>query len=127
MDSMEITEQKTGDIVTLCLCGKLDTTNAKTFEEKFLTQIESGNRRFIIDLAQLEYIGSAGLRVFAVASKRLNGVNGKIVLCGFQKTVPYHTLNRRTDPVREVFDIAGFSSLFSTYGSHDDAIRGLQD
>jgi anti-anti-sigma factor len=126
MDSMEITEQKTGDIVTLCLCGKLDTTNAKTFEEKFLTQIESGNRRFIIDLAQLEYIGSAGLRVFAVASKRLNGVNGKIVLCGFQKTVPYHTLNRRTDPVREVFDIAGFSSLFSTYGSQDEAIKGLE-
>jgi anti-anti-sigma factor len=127
MDSMEITEQKTGDIVTLCLCGKLDTAGAKAFEEKFLIQIESGNHRFIIDLAQLEYIGSAGLRVFAVASKRLNGVDGKIVLCGFQKTVPYHTLNRRTDPVREVFDIAGFSSLFSTYGSHDDAIRGLQD
>jgi anti-anti-sigma factor len=127
MDSMEITEQKTGDIVTLCLCGKLDTNGAKAFEETFLTRIESGDRRFIIDLAQLEYIGSAGLRVFAVASKRLNGVNGKIVLCGFQKTVPYNTLNRRTDPVREVFDIAGFSSLFSTYGSQDDAIRGLQD
>jgi len=124
--SMEITEHNTGDIVTLCLCGKLDTTSAKAFEEKFLTRIESGNRRFIIDLAELEYIGSAGLRVFAVASKRLNGVNGKIVLCGFQKTVPYNTLNRRTDPVREVFDIAGFSSLFSTYGSQEDAIRGLQ-
>jgi anti-anti-sigma factor len=124
---MEITEHRTSDIVTLCLVGKLDTNSAKAFEETFLTRIESGNRRFIIDLAQLEYIGSAGLRVFAVASKRLNGVNGKIVLCGFQKTVPYNTLNRRTDPVREVFDIAGFSSLFSTYGSQDDAIRGLQD
>jgi anti-anti-sigma factor len=123
---MEITEHRTSDIVTLCLVGKLDTTSAKAFEEKFLTQIESGNRRFIIDLAELEYIGSAGLRVFAVASKRLNGVNGKIVLCGFRKTVPYHTLNRPTDPVREVFDIAGFSSLFSTYGSQEDAIRGLQ-
>ena len=126
MDSMEITERKTGDIVTLCLCGKLDTNSAKAFEDTFLTRIESGNRRFIIDLAQLEYIGSAGLRVFAVANKRLNGVNGKIVLCGFQKTVPYNTLNRRTDPVREVFDIAGFSSLFSTYGSQDEAIKDLQ-
>jgi anti-anti-sigma factor len=123
---VEITEQKTADIVTLSLSGKLDTTSAKAFEEKFLTQIESGNCRFIIDLAQLEYIGSAGLRVFAVASKRLNGVNGKIVLCGFKKTVPYNTLNRPQDPIREVFDIAGFSSLFSTYGSQDEAIRGLQ-
>jgi anti-anti-sigma factor len=123
---MEITECKTADIVTLSLAGKLDTTSANAFEEKFLTQIESGNRRFVIDLSELEYIGSAGLRVFAVASKRLNGVNGKIVLCGFQKTVPYNTLNRRTDPVREVFDIAGFSSLFATYGSQDEAIKDLQ-
>ena len=123
---MEITECKTADIVTLSLAGKLDTTSAKAFEEKFLTQIESGNRRFVIDLSELEYIGSAGLRVFVVASKRLNGANGKIVLCGFTKTIPYHTLNRPTDPVREVFDIAGFSSLFATYGSQDEAIKDLQ-
>jgi anti-anti-sigma factor len=123
---MEITEQETADIVTLCLAGKLDTTAAKAFEEKFLSRIESGDRRFVIDLAALEYIGSAGLRVFALASKRLNGVNGKIVLCGFRKTVPYNTLNRPSDPIREVFDIAGFSSLFATYGSQDEAIRDLQ-
>jgi anti-anti-sigma factor len=123
---VEITEHKTGDIVTLCLCGKLDTNSAKAFEEKFLTRIDSGDRRFIIDLGELEYIGSAGLRVFALASKRLNGVNGKIVLCGFKKTVPYNTLNRLHDPIREVFDTAGFSSLFATYGSQDEAIKGLQ-
>ena len=123
---MEITECQTGDIVTLCLCGKLDTIGAKAFEEKILTRIESGTRFFVIDLSQLEYIGSAGLRVFIVASKRLNGVNGKIVLCGFKKTIPYYTLNRPQDPVREAFDIAGFSTIFSSYGSHDDAIKNLQ-
>lgn len=123
---MEITECQTGDIVTLCLCGKLDTISAKAFEEKILTRIESGTRFFVIDVSQLEYIGSAGLRVFVVASKRLNGVNGKIVLCGFKKTIPYYTLNRPQDPVREAFDIAGFSTIFSSYGSHDDAIKNLQ-
>ena len=123
---MEITECQTGDIVTLCLCGKLDTIGAKAFEEKILTRIESGTRFFVIDVSQLEYIGSAGLRVFIVASKRLNGVNGKIVLCGFKKTIPYYTLNRPQDPVREAFDIAGFSTIFSSYGSQDDAIKNLQ-
>jgi anti-sigma B factor antagonist len=123
---MEITERKTADIVTLSLSGKLDTTTAKTFEEKILGEIESGDRRFVIDLAQLDYIGSAGLRVFLLAAKRLDSANGKLVLCGFKKTIPYNTLNRTQDPVREAFDIAGFSSIFSTYGSHDDAIRSLQ-
>ena len=123
---MEITERKTADIVTLSLSGKLDTTTAKAFEERILGQIESGDRRFIIDLAQLDYVSSAGLRVFVLAAKRLDSANGKLVLCGFKKTVPCHTLNRTRDPVREVFDIAGFSSIFSIYGSHDEAIKNLQ-
>jgi anti-anti-sigma factor len=122
---MEITECKTGDIVTLCLSGKLDSTTAKTFEEKILTRIESGDRRFIIDLALLDYVSSAGLRVFALAGKRLDG-NGKLVLCGFKKTIPYNTLNRIPDPVREAFDIAGFFTIFSSYGSQDDAIKSFQ-
>jgi anti-sigma B factor antagonist len=123
---MEISEQKTLDIITLSLSGKLDATTAKTFEEKILTLIDSGNRRFIIDLAELDYIGSAGLRVFLLAAKRLDGASGKVVLCGFKKTIPYNTLNRIPDPVREAFDIVGFSSIFSSYGSHDDAIKSFQ-
>jgi anti-anti-sigma factor len=123
---MEISERRTADIVTLSPAGKLDTTTAKAFEEKILARIESGDRRFIIDLAQLDYISSAGLRVFVLAARRLDSANGKLVLCGFKKTIPYHTLNRPRDPVREVFDTAGFSSIFSIYGSHDDAIKDLQ-
>jgi anti-sigma B factor antagonist len=110
---MEITERRTVEIVTLSLSGKLDTTTAKTFEEKILAQIESGERRFVIDLAQLDYISSAGLRVFVLAAKRLNSTNGKMVLCSLK------------DPVKEVFDIAGFSSIFSIYGSHDEATKHL--
>ena len=110
---MDMTERRTADIVTLSLSGKLDTTTAKTFEERMLAHIEAGDRRFIIDLAQLDYISSAGLRVFLLAAKRLESGNGKIVLCSLK------------NPVREVFDIAGFSSIFSVYGSHDEAMKGL--
>ena len=123
---MEIAERRTADIVILCLCGKLDGTTAKTFEEKILTRIDSGDRCFIIDVEELQYISSAGLRVFMLAAKRLDGAKGKLVLCGFKKTIPYHTLNRILDPVRETFDTAGFFTIFSSYGSHDDAIQGVQ-
>ena len=123
---MEITESRTADIVTLSLSGKLDGTTAKAFEEKILGQIESGDRRFIIDLAELDYVSSQGLRVFLLAGKRLDSANGKLVLCGFKKTIPYYTLNRIPDPVREVFDTSGFSSIFPSYGSHNDAIEALQ-
>jgi len=123
---MEITECATADIVTLSLSGKLDSTTAKTFEDTILGRIESGDRRLVVDLSQLDYISSAGLRVFALAGKRLNSANGKLVLCGFRKTIPHNTLNRIPDPVREVFDTSGFSLIFPTYGSHDYAIEAFQ-
>jgi anti-anti-sigma factor len=110
---MEITERRTGDVVTLSLSGRLDATTAKTFEARILAKIESGDRRFIIDLAQLDYISSAGLRVLVLAAKRLDGGKGKIVLCSLK------------GPVREVFDIVGFSSTFPIYASHDDAAKDI--
>src|SRR5262245_54849057 len=106
---MEITEKKTGDVVVLGLSGRLDATTAKTFESKMLGQIESGDRRFIIDLAQLDYISSAGLRVLVLAAKQLGSVKGRIVLCSLKTSV------------REVFDIVGFSSTFPIYASPEDA------
>jgi anti-sigma B factor antagonist len=110
---MEMTERRTEDIVTLSLSGKLDTMAAKAFEEKILAHIDAGDRRFIIDLAQLDYISSSGLRVFLLAAKRLVNGNGKIVLCSLK------------DPVKEVFDIAGFTSIFSVYASQNEAMKGL--
>jgi anti-sigma B factor antagonist len=123
---MEISEYETADIVTLSLSGRLDGTTAKTFQDAILGRIESGSRRLIIELSQLQYISSAGLRVFAIAGKRLNSVNGKLVLCGLKRTIPYQTLNRIPDPVREVFETSGFSTIFPSYGSQDDAIEALQ-
>ena len=123
---MEITERATTDIITLSLSGRLDATTAKTFQDAILGRIESGSCRLVVELSQLEYISSAGLRVFALAGKRLNSVNGKLVLCGLKKTIPYNTLNRIPDPVREVFETSGFSTIFPSYGSHDDAVEALQ-
>jgi anti-sigma B factor antagonist len=110
---MDISEDRKADAVVLALSGKLDATTAKTFEDRILGLINSGTQRLIVDLSQLEYVSSSGLRVFLLAAKRLQATDGKIVLCGLQ------------DNVRQVFDLAGFSSFLSTYGSRDEAIKGL--
>ena len=110
---IDISEDRKADTVVLALSGKLDATTAKTFEERILTRIDSGDPRFVIDLAQLEYISSAGLRVFLLAAKRLAGTERKMVLCSLQ------------EHVRQVFDLAGFSSILSIYGSRDDALKAL--
>jgi anti-sigma B factor antagonist len=111
---MEITEHHTADVLTLGLSGRLDATSAKALEDRLLAHIDSGGRRIAVDLARLEYISSAGLRVFILAAKRLDKVHGKIVLCAL------------TDPVQEIFDIAGFTPLFAIHDSHQGALQALQ-
>jgi anti-anti-sigma factor len=108
---MDISEDRKPDAVILALSGKLDATAAKNFEEKILGVIDAGAQRLVVDLAQLEYISSSGLRVFLLAAKRLQGAQGKIVLCALQ------------GHIRQVFDLAGFSSIFPIYGARDEAVK----
>ena len=110
---MDISEDRKADAVILALSGKLDATTAKTFEDRILGVINSGIQRLVVDLSQLDYVSSSGLRVIILAAKRLQTVGGKIVLCSMK------------DHVRQVFDLAGFSSMLSIYGSRDEAIKGL--
>ena len=65
---MDISEERKADAVVLALSGKLDATTAKHFEDKILTEIDSGERRFVIDLSQRSYISSAG-REFCTESR----------------------------------------------------------
>ena len=110
---MDIREARNGGVLTVGVAGKLDATTAKPFEDRLLGAIDAGEQRVVLDLARLDYVSSAGLRVFLLAAKRLKGTNGTIVLCSL------------TDQVKEVFDIAGFLTLFPMYGSHDEALRNL--
>jgi anti-anti-sigma factor len=110
---MDISEDRKADAVILGLSGKLDATTAKAFENKILSVIDSGVQQLVIDLSQLDYVSSSGLRVFLLAAKRLQPTNGKMSLCGLQ------------DHIRQLFDLAGFSSILSIYGSREEAIKSL--
>jgi anti-sigma B factor antagonist len=110
---MDISEDRKADAVILALSGKLDATTAKRFEDRILGVINSGTQRLVVDLSQLDYVSSSGLRVLILAAKRLQTVDGKIVLCSMK------------DHVRQVFDLAGFSSMLSIYASRDEALKGL--
>src|SRR5262245_20377854 len=111
---MEIVEAKQNGAVVLSLKGRLDASNAVAFEKQVLRLVDDGELQLVIDLAELEYISSAGLRVFLITAKRLSKVNGKRALSGL------------AEQVREVFDIAGFSSIFQIYPSQSEALKAVQ-
>jgi anti-sigma B factor antagonist len=110
---MDIRETKTGEVVVLEPIGRLDTKTSTEFEKKVVGLLNGGEHLFVIDLVDIEYISSAGLRVILMLAKKLNATDGKLVITSMN------------EQVREVFDIAGFTSVFTILPTQKDGVQSL--
>jgi anti-sigma B factor antagonist len=111
---MEIRETSAGDVVVLELDGRLDTKTSHLLEKKLLDLMGEGKLRIVVDMASLQYLSSAGLRVLLMLGKKLNAAeNGNLALCSMNENV------------REVFDIAGFTAVFTIENSRAEALASF--
>ena len=108
---MEVVERKQNGICILGLLGRLDSNTSPEFEKKIFEVIEDGTKSVIVDFESLDYISSAGLRVLLKATKQLKRSDGKIVLCSMKEYI------------KEVFEIAGFVSIFPIVSSVGEAVE----
>lgn len=79
----------------LTLTGRLDGLSSPELERQVGALVHSGIRTLVFDLAPLEYVSSAGLRVFIIAAKTMTQAGG---------TVRFAALNPE---VMDVFAVAG--------------------
>ena len=92
-------EKKFSDVNTIVLSGRLDTVTAPQLEAE-LEKILSDSDALVLDMANLEYISSAGLRVILKAQKTMNTQGTmKLIHVG--------------ESIMEVFDITGFSDFLN--------------
>jgi anti-sigma B factor antagonist len=106
---MEFAHENAGDVVVAKLAGRLDSSSAPA-AEKQLTDLIGGAPRLAIDLSNLDYISSAGLRVLLLVARKVQHEQGKLALFGLAPSV------------REVFSISGFDTIFTV---RDDAAGAL--
>ena len=111
---MQIKEEKQDDVVIVSIDDHLDTVSAPQFEARLMNLIRAGERRLVVDCAQLEYINSAGLKVFLLAAKELESLGGKFVLCTLSPSVFM------------VFETIGFDRIMSIAATRDDALRSIR-
>ncbi len=107
---MEIPEKKIGDVDIISLSGRLDAYCANDVERKLTSLIKANQVRIVVNLEHLEYISSSGLRVLLSALKEVRKQQGDIKLACLK---PY---------VKEVFDIAGFTKLFTILDTEKGAV-----
>jgi anti-sigma B factor antagonist len=109
---MEIKQDQVGAITVLTPVGRLDTDSAIDFELALQDLQTAGTRHFVIDCAELGYISSAGLRVLTALIKKLEASRGSLRLAGMSAAV------------RQVFEIAGMSKMFSIHADRGAALAG---
>ena len=107
---MNIQQNVIDGITVIAPAGRIDTTTSGPLEEAIRKTVDAGARDILVDFAAVDYISSAGLRVFLVLAKRIRDLKGRLVLCGM------------TEPVRQVYHLAGFMPLFSVEPSRDTAL-----
>lgn len=96
---MKIIQNRDANKLTVAIVGRLDTTTAPEFE-KALGEILDGTTELVLDMKDMEYISSAGLRVILKVQKVMFN-QGKMKLVGVNESV------------MEVFEITGFSDILT--------------
>jgi anti-sigma B factor antagonist len=93
--------------------GRLDFGAAAGFQaqlEQVLAGAGSKPGSVIIDCAGLDYVSSAGLRVFLLAARASQRAGLAFAICAL------------TPAVREVFDVSGFSRVIAVYADRATAL-----
>ncbi len=96
---MTINKQISGEKLNVAIAGRLDTTTTPELEEELKNSLD-GIRELVLDLTELEYISSAGLRVLLSTQKTMNA-QGSMKVTGVNEVV------------MEVFEVTGFTEILT--------------
>ena len=100
--SIQIAHESAGNVPVLAVRGRLDSTTSSLLDVR-LSENVANSATTIIDMTGLDYVSSAGLRVLLKAAKQAKARSSRLLLCTLHPNV------------QEVFDISGFSAIFSIY------------
>jgi anti-anti-sigma factor len=113
---MNVSPRRYANAVVLSVSGRLDQDTCEAFRGELMTHVDATARdggAIVLDLDGLEYISSAGLRCFMLASRQAKTQHGRIVVAALQPMVS------------EIFEISHFNLVFQVFPSVRDAIGAV--
>ena len=107
-----ISEQK--QIWLVGVQGRLDQNLTPQLETKFNSLLTGEVKFLIVDLGEVTYINSGGLRCLVSAWRKIRQREGNLVLCH---------LNGR---LQEIFTMVGFDNVFDIYSTRREAEKAIR-
>lgn len=94
---MELKVVHTGaHFVQVALAGKLDVAGEQAVGDQFRGLVESHNSSFVVDMSQVTYLASLGIRLLFAGAKALAAQGHRMVVVGPQPMVEETLLNSGT-------------------------------
>ena len=113
---MTLTSRRFANAVVLNAVGRLDQDTCDAFKGDLMSHVESSARdggAIVLDLSGLEYVSSAGLRCFMLASRQAKSQQGRIVVAALQPMV------------QEIFEISHFNLVFQVFPTVREAVSAV--
>ncbi len=108
------TEELQGALV-ISVAGRIDGVNAQEFQENLDQKAESSSdsQAIVLDLENLSYISSAGLRSILLIAKTLKSKQMKFAMCSL------------SEPIMEIIQITGFDKIIDIHESRSVAVTAM--
>lgn len=110
---MEIKIETIEDIKIAILIGDVDASTAPSVTEKVLPLAEPGSK-VIVDMTQVPYMSSAGLRMLLGLYRQTQAKKGKLVLVGL------------SEELQDTMSVTGFLDFFATGETLEAGIQILK-
>jgi len=110
---LEIKQRPLRGAPCLALAGELDIAEVPRLEHALDGAIADSAGAFVVDLSELGFLDSSGIRLLLRARALLGRDERSLLL-----VCPH-------GPVRKAIELTGVSDLFAIYASRDDAARAL--
>ena len=107
---MEIITQDFKRVAVMSVTGRVDSATAPELESQLRALVDAGKAHIVLDLKNVEYMSSAGLRAMVAILKAVKRVNGDLRLAN------------PSARVEEVLHLAGLISIFTMFPTQEAAV-----
>ncbi len=107
---MELTTKEMKRVSLVTVGGRVDSATAPDFDQALPALIHANRCQIVVDLKEVDYMSSAGLRGLVSALKGAKGCGGDVRLA------------QPSQRVQEVLELAGLNSIFACYENVTEAV-----
>lgn len=107
---MEITESENNGKTIVRCSGRLDAISSPQLEGFVNEHITQGKKKILLDLSQVEYLSSSGMRFLLSMTKRLSAEQGFFGIFGIH------------EDVMEIIRMAGFENILRIFADENAAV-----